>query len=828
MAFTGYLSAPQAGEAVPSEALRANMKRQAVPVPFMTWLKELCYWALHENRAEETLRHRKWYRNDRFYQGQHLIWFDSRTGLYLEAPRKAGSPYYPNNQFRAHVNSIHKEVVRSNAELMVKAKSEDPKTAGAARAAKAFLIDAQRRHWTAEKKQLESMNALLKGNYFRYDYWDPSGGERIEKPVYGSQEMPQPNEVACMDCGSVQPETGSEMDFACAQCGSENVQGIQGAPLLQEQQTGSESTMSGDLSLHPVPPDQVKLHLHARTLQESPYLIWSRLILKDIADLLYPYAEYTCGAGYDDVATLYEANLERSVGFIGTSGTHYYQGGPAADAMMRFTRLRQFWFQPIMYAAPDNVLDRDLEIGFSGVQLPAGVPMLDLFPDGMYVAMLGDNVVDMRNESFLDHWSHGRWFVVPSRIWGDSFCDDLIEPTRQLNELDSLQMENIMYNAAPGGVYNPLKVERGKMVSSPSHWMPIKNPMVTDDLRKFLWQREGRPLPSEVPMFAERKRQDMQFMASSFSLESGVSGPGGGTATGLQIVREAVTSNIAVPLELMAGVGVQMAYQLLKLEQKNDTSRRYLTLISPYGEPEGQWFQSSDIEGDLEITARPHSWIPRSQMEMKQDVQEAGIAAGIPGGIWSDMFPPDAKPVFSEVLGVPLNNDSALADRRKQRLEIDRIALACQIAVESGLDPIAFAVGMPMPVLDPMSGMPSMEVMGAVPGMEPQVTVDPEDDHIIHSKVCKEWLKTDSGMNAPPEIKEAIRMHMQMHDQEAEKQMMQAMMKQAAMGGMGAPGGGSPAGKPAKPPGQKDDGKSAEGGGQPRPKKEDGGKPPGI
>lgn len=822
MAFinTMGLEAETVGMQVPQQNLINHERRDPMPTWSMeTFFKQLMDWAAHENKAEESLRHRKWYRNERFYQGQHLIKFDARTGTVLEGNPRPEDPFYPNNQIRAHIKSLHKEVVRSNAEILIKAKSDDPQKTGGARAAKARYQDIQRTHWGADKKQEETQNLLLKGNSFRYDIWDKEGGEDTEEPTYGDEPIDYPGEAFCTDCGA---SGDPEMMMGGCPCGSTNVMQSEPFSTTIPVQNGVRKLKTGDISKRVIPPERIKLHLHARRFEDSPYLLMTDLMLKEVVDYVYPQTNITAGTAANDSGLRMEMELERSPGYVSSGHGSYYNLASSGDQMSRWVKVERYWFQPIMYAAIQNVLSQDEPIGWMGDIIPAGTQILELFPDGLHITRIGDAIVDVRNESFLDHFVMIVWDKLPGRIWGDAYIDDLIEPQRQLNELDSLRFENFMFNSVLSKVYNPLKIERGRMGVKPGRWVPMKNPTLMDEPGKYIYQPEDHYIQG-ADLYAEEKRRALQFLAGSFNPETGIPGSGGNTATGMSILRDLVVSLISVPLELRAWADVKTAYIDLKLIQTNDRGSRYLTLLSPYGEPEGQWFNAADIDADYEITVKPHSWIPRSELERKQDITEASVAGGIQGGVWSPMFPREAKPFFIEALNLPAGTDPTMADRRKCRLNIDKIVKGVVVAQQNGLDPMAFTIG--TPGIDPMTGQPIQMGMpvpdpmtGQVQMIPPQVTVDPEDDGLTHVETIKEYLKTDMGMALDPMTKQIIRMYFQQAKMKAQMDMMEAAMQQMMMGpppgGPGGEQGGGPGG-PKGPPKQGGDGGGPKGKGGP-------------
>src|SRR4029077_20995327 len=95
------------------------------------------------------------------------------------------------------------------------------------------------------------------------------------------------------------------------------------------------------------------------------------------------------------------------------------------------------------------------------------------FPDGMYIAKTGDVLLEARNDTIEDHWTHYVYIPLPGRIWGDG-DDDLIPGTLKLDETDRLIMRNQGYNSAPLLAIDSQRVDKNEIINDPSTIIEVK------------------------------------------------------------------------------------------------------------------------------------------------------------------------------------------------------------------------------------------------------------------------------------------------------------------------------------------------------------------
>lgn len=844
------IAADTAGQWVPEEELMRNRKAKVNLSDLPRWMHDTCTWIENEHRAEEISRHRKWYKNMRFFEGRQLLKISDQTGNFRELQPGLSDPLYINNLYRYFTLATLKECVKSKGELIATSRNNGSfELEAAARGFRALAVYYQQRQLDVDARQREWLFRILYGNSFRYTYWDSNAGQKLKVPQMEMQDMMLGQAFVCPACGEndlIPPEAiQSQQDFSCPSCGNPRVDTIGGQPTQMPVQTGWQQVKSGDPVTDIADPTEIKLALYARSLNESPWLQRTRLMLSNVIDYFYPWVSYAISLAGSDMSLRLQDQLQRSAGNITAAGSYWgysseYKGG----GYNRLVPFRETWIDPIIYAT--YVTQRKETFG-NGQSLPPNSSVLEVFPDGMYIARVGGVIVDVRNESKNDHWTHCRYHIVPSRIYGDG-ADDAVEQQRQLNEADSLWFENIMNCSAPPLIINQMKIARASIGNKPSEIAVMKNPTIMDKPGDYIYQMIGRPLPAEVPAKIQSLKQDMQQSFGAFSITTGMTDTTDTkTASGTAIIAEQARAQNAVTYELHANMEVQHSMQNGKLIQKNGKPERYMSIIGEHSSYEVTCFFKCDLEDDIEMTTREHSWMPRSANEMRNDQLEGLQAGGFPGGIYSPAFPQEARAETAKRLNIPFDADAQVVGERNQRIEIGKMRAAFQSALEmmqSGQMPIPQAIDLPT-VVDQTGGL-SDEDNGAMlqgqlmpqqqqmmqqgqgqPGQEGMMMPSPEqmmgqmaaqqalaavrvraniDDHISHIQAIKKYLNTDKGLAEPIEFQTALEQHLTEH----EMAMAQVQMKQMMLMSMGNPAMGMP-GQGGQPPGQSSNGQTTKG-----------------
>lgn len=776
---------------------------------FLNFAKGLKTSVVKEGTSEETLRARRILRAVRYIEGRHLGFISPKSGTWVDVIPEPTDPYYVNNQTKVYVRSLLKEWARSNARLSVDPRDDKMESQGKARVSKHIIELYRDRLFRAVEKHTEAMYAFSAGTYFRKTFWDFTKTEHKDKvPVYEDQNIKVgPDSLFCQSCGygqtidappqspipspqqnsatpippgSQSPEAESQPtipnytdDFSvstetapCPQCGGEAE--LSKSPEVSfPQVTGEKEVVTGDINSYPVDPFEVKVQNRARKIKDSTYLLHRVRIDKDVAKSKFPWAKLDNSTDSGHMPLHYQKLLVSSPGNYNVKDLRTQSSPLGSDD--NTIELAFLWIDPPKYQDFTFPLE-----GFQhpcGFQAPGGAKALDLFPEGCRLVFCGDELVDIWAESKNDVWAAGRYFLMPNTFWG-SGIEDTHEQQRQLNELESLLLENSLHAAAPPAIYNPLKISGSSLQGKPRARIPLKNPTLSDEPGKYIEFPQGRQLGVEVFNQIEAKKRDLQALFGAFSVVSGMPDVNITTATGMAILRDQALGFLGPPLELKGEMEVDWAYQVLKLCKKYMTGSRFLK-FGKYSQVEGVWFSQADIETDLVITVSPDSIFPRNSMERRNDLQEAGTAFGLPMGIWNPAVPTNVRQLAAERYDIPFDADQSLAHQRLQRIELDQMKQAYQAVIAQGVNPV-----------DPM-GQPDLRVVSLVASATPPNLL--RDDHMVHFEWIRNYLVTDDGLNEDPVIQKVLELHMEMHLQMASQMsmLMGAMQGLPAMGEQG-------------------------------------------
>ncbi|MGA9771680.1 MAG: hypothetical protein WBV94_21800 [Blastocatellia bacterium] len=776
--------------------LRAQRQLESVRDRFAnvqphTFLNSLVDRVVRENRYVDLQRIRTWHRNNHFYLGNQVGDVDKRTGFWTPAPYDPDNPVHVNNQYGFFVRSVAAQAVRSQAILKLRPRHNDPQLVGATRVADVVQQDWWRRRWKATERQLEWKYAQLTGNYFRLFWWATKSGQMALVPkteevnIAGEEEGYQCNECGAFGAASANSGGGltasaaimgnplAPMDSGmCPQCGSEDLEPMGLPGLSVNIVTGHEQVDGGDVMGEPVDPMEIKLHLHARTFETSPYAIRRRLFLQEVLQSHFPWAEMPRGSQSSDVIMMYQRGLEAANG----GGTYSILN----DSYFDMVEFEEVWLSPELYSFYVTPKEVDGEMGY-----PPNTAFRELYPNGKYLARIGNQIVQERPEEKSDYFTHGRFDIIPNSVWGRG-QDDAVPQNEQLNEMESLWYEILLHHASRKTAYNPLKFDPEDITGSPRDLMALQNPLEDEDPQHFIWEAQGGGAPPDVPAFIQVKQRNMQSMFAAFAAFTGDSEGRGDPATRTAILRDQAVQMHGPSLEIKAECDVRTTEIVLKLYQKHWSGVRFYYTSGQYDDNEGQYFSRADVQGDFITEAVPGSWRPSSEGDRQARTAEAGMWGGLPGGIFNPEIRSQPKlfEFLLEEFGLSFDAGDVGPDYRKQRMEIrkleDMLPSVLEAFAEMGI-PEQLPPGLPMPdgsvSQEPMphpivqflaSKIPVEIAEMQQPPVEPDMPPPPKvgiaiDNNEVHILCIKQYLLEDKGMNAHPLIRAALMQHMIEH-----------------------------------------------------------------
>lgn len=763
-ASTGGLASAEAPN-TPAKVAKAEFK--APPTQNEDGFDFLLFLTKRLEKEDETtdrLFHQKWLKTSKFYEGEHLGRFDSR-GQWRSYQPQMGDPYFIHPEMRFHSDSITAAWTQSRPDIRVIPASDDERTVSAARKAEQIIDHYEDVHLTEDFLQREGKLGQFTGQMYRYTCWNPNLGTKKPRFDFEQHEIPLSNGIyKCAECGYEGDEQEVEQIGSCPECGAsaDSLLHQPGHTLHAQVPKPLGDFPIGDVETECVPAFQVKVDRTQGTFQRSLWIRRRRMVRPEIVKELFPLwnppTQNSSTNSSNDFGLRAERELQQSVGLPGS--------GWRTDALTNSSLgvvINQWWLAPCMYASRGPEL-RDLEFA-SGLVIPAGLRWIDLFPSGLYLLIIDHKILDLREEYLHDHWQHSPFILIPTRVEGDGI-EDLLEPARELDDLMSLVYIDAKANACPSTIVNTTYgVKTSDVTGKPHYVIPARIP-TGERIENAVHQLVGRGTPYSLLQYIEMLQSEQQLLAKSFSAATGApdavtNGNAANTATSAQLATAAAQGQRSPELAIRAAGSVVWARQVLRLFQKNAVDEHYIPLSGRFGLTEGSYFKGADVEADFILTVRNRSWVPRDEYSRRADLMGA-----IQSGLLSYELPRAVREEIAEIFNVSITISSDIADTRVARIRLEKMEQLLQQIEQAGAPPDL------IPLL----------LCQMVP-LEPLV-----DNHQAMQEWYIEWMKTDAGLNAPPEFRGAINLRIQEHQQAASIQMqrqvalqMQAMAPQLAL-----------------------------------------------
>lgn len=740
---TGGLIGVETGEAVPkvtADALFTPPKTQTDNG--FDFLLNLTKRLEKEDEVTDRLFHKKWIKLSKWYEGEHLGRFDAQNQWRSYQPQM-GDPYYVHPELRFHSDAITASWTQSRPDIRILPANDNDETVAAARKADQLVDHYELTLLTEDFLQRESKLAQFTGQMYRYTWWDPTSGPEVPTYEFSDHQEPiHPGGSQCEHCGYM----GDADEVECPQCGYP-LTATPGLALNIPIAKENGKRRIGDIRTECVPAFQVKVDRSQGVFDCASFLRRRRMVRPEILKQMFtnwePPTKSSAASSTDDFSLRGERLLQQSTGQPGQTFRPDTLTNPYAGVV-----INQWWLMPCMYSTrtPEHL---PLEFA-NGTTIPSGARLIELFPDGLYLLVVDNKILDMREECLHEHWQHSPFISIPTRVEGDGI-EDLLEPSRQLDDLMSLIYTDIKSNAAPPTVVNTTYGIKTTDVSGKPHWVIPARVPTGERIENAIMQVPGRNFPITGLKFVDMLRAEQQLLAKSFSSATGApdevtNGAAGDTATAAQLATSAAQAQRAPELAIRASGNAIWARQILRLFQKNAVDQHYIPLQGRYGLLEGNYFKGADIDADFIITVRNRSWIPRDEFSRRSDLLGFIQAGGL-----NPQFPRGLREEMAEVFNVSITITSDVADTRLARMRLEQMkTLLPQIEqMAPGQSPILLLQAVP---LEPVS-----------------------DNHTVMASWYIDWLKTDDGLQSPPPLRQTIIGRVQEHQQAAAIQIQQQM-----------------------------------------------------
>ena len=318
----------------------------------------------------------------------------------------------------------------------------------------------------------------------------------------------------------------------------------------------------------------------AGEMHEYPYLQWNMEVHQARLRAAYPHAADKIGSPVATGSQEYErlARLAQS------------QGGPlteGGDFNINLITFQRTWLRPWAFFALDDKSLRD--------------ELLQLFPDGAYVAFAGDSYCESRNENMDDHWRVLHALPGDGSSGRPALGDALISVQERFNTLSNLQIETYEYGIPP--IYADSEVlDFGALqnqTAEPGAHYPARSKPGQSLAAGFF-----QPAPAEVPPdLAEHAANLMgpvaQFLTGAFPALFGGAMANNDTAAGYAMARDQAMGRIGLVWRRMKFFHADVMLLAVDCFRRNRPNDVEVTLLGAGAAFESRWIRLADLKGNL-------------------------------------------------------------------------------------------------------------------------------------------------------------------------------------------------------------------------------------
>lgn len=754
--------------------------------------------------AAKRERHHQMFLTQEFWQSRQYGFFEGDNWLNPD-PNRDGI-YYQCDYFSEQVLAQLSQWCGTQIELIVTPDENSSEGLLASKAASDILGYYGRRVDTPLFDQILGLDAILKGTYFMYTYYDPESTDEGTRqiPRYGTKEVPNPSQrficqsASCnysgpmaslppqgsgepgepgelpaaegmesLDQQQTEQAAGMDQPYDCPMCGGP-IEIIGPPTMAQYYVEGYEDVPLGTIRCKRVDAIEVDVHPSCRgaNIEESPYLIHESRMMKSVLQDTYWYAEGITGEA-PRKAQRYQRTLERQVGsFTGTGvQTSAGTGNSYQDDMCNVTKV---WMDLSIYAPYIFQAEEEFE---NGLKVPANTPLRQVFPDGIFLCLVNNQIVDIRNENKNDHWVGGVYKVVPGAAWGIGVQSALWQQ-RLLNDMYNMGVEWIRHLAAPQRLYDADVMDGGMFSGNPKNLIPVENRGPDKKLSDLIHVEPPPQGGQAISGFIAQARSDMQAGTNTNNFLLGNSTPNASATDARQSKDQAIQKS-GLPIKIKAGVYAKRGEQIIKLARRHYILERTLPIFNDYQKIEMRTFSSIDIDRRLFVTFAEHSTVIRNAGDKRADVLNAEAA-----GVWDPTKPPKLRKMLASVFQVPY-----VADEMGQMMRIaeDRF----QVIQREVMKFRSFMQADPQTaqmLLAPMGPADPNRIPAVIPQILSKAPVELEfDDHDNMQMWIRDWYNSDRGSrDTDPLLRLAMKARFHEH-RDAGLQVAQSQSSDAAL-----------------------------------------------
>ena len=458
----------------------------------------------------------------------------------------------------------------------------------------------------------------------------------------------------------------------------------------------------------------------ANDMHEYPYLQWNVEVHQARLRAAYPHAADKIGSPVASGSQEYErlARLAQS------------QGGPlteGGDSNINLITFQRTWLRPWAFFALDDKSLRD--------------ELLELFPDGAYVAFAGEAYCESRNENMDEHWRVLHALPGDGSSGRPALGDALISVQERFNTLSNLQIETYEYGIPP--IYADSEVLdfdalQNQTAEPGAHYPARAKP--GQSLAAGFFQ----PAPAEVPPDLAQHAANLmgpvaQFLTGAFPALFGGAMTNNDTAAGYAMARDQAMGRIGLVWRRMKFFHADLMLLAVDCFRKNRPNDVEVTLLGAGAAFESKWIRLADLKGNLFSYPETDEQYPTLWSQQRAVLLQ--LLANPDPEIQSVLAHPENMALVKRLIGL---EEFVIPDEESRTKQYREIA---QLVGEA-----------PVVNRDPATGEETI-----LPSIPPDEFAD---NHAVELEICMRWFAADAGQVAKIEAPAGfanVRAHAMMH-----------------------------------------------------------------
>jgi hypothetical protein len=494
----------------------------------------------------------------------------------------------------------------------------------------------------------------------------------------------------------------------------------------------------------------------ANDSHEYPYLQWNMEVHQARLKAAYPHAADKIGSPVANGMQEYErlARLAQS------QGGPLTEGGDFNPNLITFQRT---WLRPWAFFALEDKSLRD--------------QLLELFPDGAYVAFAGDAYCESRNENMDDHWRVLHALPGDGSSGRPALGDSLISVQERFNTLSNLQMETYEYGIPP--IYADSEVLdfdslQSQTAEPGSHYPARAKP--GQSLAAGFFQPEPAQVPPDLAEHAAGLMGPVaQFLTGAFPALFGGAMPDNSTASGYSMARDQAMGRIGLVWRRMKFFHADIMLLAVDCFRKNRPNDVEVTLLGAGAAFESKWIRLADLKGNLFSYPETDEQYPTLWSQQRAVLMQ--LMGSADPQIQSVLAHPENMALIKRMIGLEEFVIPDEESRTKQYREIAQLVAEAPVVVRSGEGVVGARHAVPgehSAVGENVQSAGAAALELTLPSVMPDEFAD---NHAVELEICMRWFSSDAGQVAKIEAPSGyanVRAHAMFHREYLLKQQRQA------------------------------------------------------